>query len=396
MGSQVAQTSKAFSELLVGTFDEEQLTTCATKAREELGGDADLALVFISPEFAPQLKEVIEIIQIHARCPKVVGCSAGGLVGAGQEEEKLLGISLLFLKMPTASLLVQSMGKSEEDSSDSTSWNEVKNFAENGCSGFLMLSNPSYMSEAWIQKWNHHVGKIPTYGGLASGAIKAEDLFIFNEDGMLDFASIVIGFRGGVQFKGFVSQGCRPIGEPFTITKAEKNFVYQLASKKAFDQLQTTFNCLPDEIRDQAQGNILAGLAVNEYIEEFNTGDFLVRSILGGDPKSGMLAIGAFPRVGQTLQFQLRDRETAKEDLNAKLAQAKWTMNQAPFAALSFSCGARGEEFFGEKHYDAQAISCYFGPVPMAGFFCSGEVGSVMGETFLHGFSASVILLYEA
>jgi small ligand-binding sensory domain FIST len=209
-------------------------------------------------------------------------------------------------------------------------------------------------------------------------------------------AAVAIGFRGGVKLGGIVSQGCRPIGEPLTITKADSNFIHQLASRSAYDQLQAAFHSLTEVQRERAQGNILVGLAMTEYVEDFHTGDFLVRTILGGDPANGILAVGAMPRVGQTLQFQLRDREAAHEELRDMLARLEEDLGRAPCGTLLFACAGRGKHLFGAPHHDAAQMEDAFGPVPLAGFFCNGEIGSVGSKAYLHGFTASGVAFVEA
>ncbi|MEZ0386477.1 MAG: FIST C-terminal domain-containing protein, partial [Verrucomicrobium sp.] len=186
-----------------------------------------------------------------------------------------------------------------------------------------------------------------------------------------------------------------PIGEPLTITRAEQNLIHQLASKSAYEQLQAAFHSLPETDREHAQGNILVGLAMTEYQEDFHTGDFLVRSILGGDPKLGILAVGATPRTGQTLQFQLRDHEAADTELREMLLQKRKELPRSPFAGLLFTCGGRGEQLFGKPHHDAGLFRDAFGAVPMAGLFCNGEIGTVGDRAYLHGFTASGVMLVE-
>ena len=134
---------------------------------------------------------------------------------------------------------------------------------------------------------------------------------------------------------------------------------------------------------------------MSEYVEDFDTGDFLVRSILGGDPNNGVLAVGALPRVGQTLQFQLRDSEAAHEELAEILQNKRSELARSPFAMLLFSCAGRGQQLFGAANHDAGLFEETFGAVPLSGYFCNGEIGTVGGKAFLHGFTAVGAMLVE-
>jgi small ligand-binding sensory domain FIST len=381
----------AYSELVTGGFDEAKVEEAARRAQERLLGKATIAFLFVSPDYEDSLKDIVELVQIHARCPVVVGCSAGGFVGIGREEEEAQGFSMLVLRLPHAEVCTLELPRASEGGG----WDRAKRWNQDGCTGWIVLGNPVPVDENWMTGWNDVIGNTPTYGGLASGSFRAEELFIFNGKSVSREAAIAIGFRGGVKLSGIVSQGCRPIGEPLTITKADNNLIHQLASRNAYDQLQAAFQSLPEMLRERAQGNILVGLAMTEYVEDFHTGDFLVRSILGGDPTNGILAVGAMPRVGQTLQFQLRDREAAHEELRDMLAELAEELGRNPFGALLFACAGRGKNLFGTPHHDAAQFEDAFGQVPLAGYFCNGEIGSVGSKAYLHGFTASGVTFVE-
>lgn len=377
----VPSVPAAWSEIVTGPFDEARIREAGTRAANRLGGGADLAFVFVSCDLRGALRDLLELVQIHARCPRIVGCSAGGLIGIGSEEEGVSGFSLLVLRTAGAEISLTELG-------DTAGWNRVRKWNED-CTGWIVLGNPVMLGEDWIQEWNDATRSTSTFGGLASGSPRGDDLFLCREGGESDSAAIAVGFRGAVKVAGIVSQGCRPIGEPLTITRVENNLIHQLARRKAYDQLQTAFQSLPETQREKAQGNILVGLAMSEYVDDFHTGDFLVRSIIGGDPGNGTLAVGAIPRVGQTLQFQLRDREAAHADLRDMLLRHRAAPGPVPFASLLFSCAGRGKNLFGHSSHDAGLIQSTFGDIPLAGLLCNGEIGSVGGRSHLHGFTAS-------
>jgi small ligand-binding sensory domain FIST len=321
-----------------------------------------------------------------------VGCSAGGIVGTGREEEDAAGFSMLALRLEGAELCALSMPADTEGAE----WSQARRWTQDGGTGWIVLGNPANLGEEWLDEWNSVTVGTAIYGGLASGTHRAEDLFVFTEKGLHEHAAaVVVGFRGNVQVSGLVSQGCRPIGEPLTVTKADHHIIHQLASRTAYEQLQSAFRSLPEKLRDMAQGNILVGLAMSEYVEDFHTGDFLVRPILGRDPTNGALAVGAHPRVGQTLQFQLRDRDAADAELRGMLERKHADLGRPPFAALLFTCGGRGQRMFGVPNHDAGLIESVFEALPLAGFFCNGEIGSVGPRAYLHGFTASSAFLVE-
>ena len=124
------------------------------------------------------------------------------------------------------------------------------------------------------------------------------------------------------------------------------------------------------------------------------TSRLLIRNIIGADPGSGAVVIGGIPRTGQTLQYQLRDRDIAKADLIRVLATGA-LHGVRPFATLLFSCLGRGERFFGSPNHDASSFHAAAGKSPLAGFFCSGEIAPVAGRNAVHGYTAAAALWIE-
>jgi small ligand-binding sensory domain FIST len=185
-----------------------------------------------------------------------------------------------------------------------------------------------------------------------------------------------------------VSQGCRPIGRPFTVTRAERNVVFELGGRPALARAQETVQALPDEDRELAARGLHCGIVADDSKLDFERGDFLVRGVLGADPASGSITVGEIVPVGATLQFQVRDAVTASEDLRVLLAG-----NEAD-AALVFTCNGRGARMFGTPHHDAQIVSDHVGAA-VAGMFCAGEIGPVGARNAVHGFTASVALFSD-
>jgi len=153
---------------------------------------------------------------------------------------------------------------------------------------------------------------------------------------------------------------------------------------------------LPPEEQRKVQGNLHIGLVVNEYLDEFHRGDFLVRNLLGGDPNSGVLQVGALPRMGQTIQFQRRDAAAAAEDLAELLADEKTRLAGTEiYGGCLFCCNGRGKNLFGRPSHDSELVQTHFGPTGIAGFFCNGEIGPIGDKNFLHGFTASLALFVK-
>ncbi len=204
-----------------------------------------------------------------------------------------------------------------------------------------------------------------------------------------------IRLSGAVDIRPIISQGCRLIGDRFIVTKAEHNLIHELGGTPALERLQAVFESLTEEDRRRAQRALHLGIVIDEHRNRFERGDFLIRNLLGADQTTGAVAIGDVVQEGQTVQFHLRDAESASEDLHSLLSADRAGFRHPPLGALMFSCCGRGRGLFGRPNHDAAAVTKQLGRIPIAGFFAQGEIGPIGHRNFLHGYTASMALFAE-
>lgn len=392
-------TPVAASALIHGAFDEDKLTVTLRELREKLrGGTPSLAFVFMSPVYFTRAEEVLEIIRVEGHVPLVIGCSGQGLVGVRQEMEGFSGISLLLLSLPDASVRPVHFKQNtvELDAGDSQ-WREQVGLAPGIKPAWIAFADPFHLDAVrWLDQWNHTFPKCPVFGGLASGETDEESTQVYLNGDVHTEGAVALALEGGVEFHPVVSQGCRPVGESWVVTHAEKNIIYKLGGRPAYEVLVETVNELSDDLKPRLAGNLFMGMVTNEYQEEFHQGDFLIRHIMGADEKSGALAVGTLIHTGQTIQFHLRDSQSADEDLHMLLNRKKKELSRKKLeavAAILCCCNGRGQSLFGRPHHDATVVAEVFGEIPLAGFFCNGEIGPIGDRNFIHGYTASVGIL---
>lgn len=386
--------NRAASSLVLSPFSEQSVVQAAREVRAKLGAEAHCALVFFSPEYADHLPEFLELIRVYGQVANVLGCSGAGLVGEGSEVEGPVGFSILLLHLPHTVLHSLELRPGQvEEAEEPSDWHMATGLGPNAVDAWMVLAHPMRLDvERWLGTWNPAYPGVPVLGGLASGG--ESNIVLCRDGNVVESDAVLLGLKGGVAFRTIVSQGCRPIGEPLTITGARQNLLLTLGSKPAYSVLNQVFNNLTKQEKDRARNNLFAGLAMSEYLEDYQRGDFLIRNILAADPEAGAVAIGAALRVGQTLQYQLRDRDSADEDLR-ELCHIAEEEGAKPFASLLFSCNGRGKGLFGVPNHDAGLLAEIFGAHPSAGFFCNGEIGPVGRQSFLHGYTASSVLLCQ-
>src|SRR5262249_51920271 len=132
MNSPLGMSSLAYGEVVLGAFDEGQVEAAARRARERLGGKTDIAFLFVSCDLESLLPDLIELVQIHAHCPKVVGCSANGFVGTGREEEDKTGFSMMVLRLSASEVEYFTL----QEFGTSPGWNASRKWNRD-CTGWI-------------------------------------------------------------------------------------------------------------------------------------------------------------------------------------------------------------------------------------------------------------------
>ena len=382
-----------------GGFDEAGLRQWAENLRAQLlAPQVSLGLVFMSPKFFPFARQALEILRVHARIPLLAGCSSTGLIAGTQEIEDATGLVLALYSLPGAELKDFRFTQNQvEEANGPGYWHLETGVEPARTNGWLVFIDPFHLdAESWIRSWNEAYAPLPALGGLAGGIFNQQTTQVYLNGDVFEDGGVAISVGGDVQLTGVISQGCTPIGETWTLTRVEKNLIHHIGNRPAYAVLAETFQKLPPEEQRKAQGNLFIGLVVNEYLEDFHRGDFLVRNLIGGDPQSGVLAVGTLPRAGQTMQFQRRDAGAATEDMNELLARAKKQIGGATiYGGCLCCCNGRGKRLFGRANHDAELVQERLGPLGLSGFFCNGEIGPVGEKNFLHGYTASLALFVK-
>jgi len=379
-----------------GNFAEAELQKWAEQLRHELQApEVSLGLIFMSPKFFPQAQAVLELIRVHARVPLLAGCSSQSLIVGAREVEDNAGITLGLYALPGAKLAGFHFRQEQvEEANGPGYWPLETGIERQQTNGWLAFIDPFHLdSEAWLKSWNEAYAPLPVFGGLASGDFTEQSTQVYLNGEVFEEGGVAISIGGDVRLAGVTSQGCTPIGDTWTITRVEQNVIHEIGNRPAYEVLAETFNQLSSEDQKKARGNLFIGLVINEYLDEFHRGDFLIRNLLGADPRSGSIAVGALPRQGQTVQFQRRSAAAATEDMDELLNRARRELGAAPiYGGCLCCCNGRGQNLFGRPNHDAEMIQQRIGPMGLAGFFCNGEIGPVGEKNFLHGYTASLAL----
>jgi len=378
------------------TFDESALKAWAQRLRQSLRAPGvSLGLLFTTPHYFDDAARILEVLRVHAEIPLLLGCSSTSLITGGQEIEQEPGLVLSLFYLPGAELRGCHFTQAQvEEANGPGYWALETGLTAEEVNGWLAFADPFHMdAEAWLRGWNEAFATKPIVGGLASGDFAQRTTQLYLDGDVFEEGGVAVAVSGEVELQSVISQGCTPIGQTWTITRTEGNVIQQIANRPAYDVLQETFANLSEEEQRKARGNLFVGLVVNEYLEDFHRGDFLVRNILDGDLQSGSLSVGAMPRQGQTMQFQRRDAAGATEDMTVLLDRlSKRLAGRTIYGGCLCTCNGRGHRLFGLPNHDAGMVQEKLGPIELAGFFCNGEIGPIGERNFLHGYTASLAL----
>jgi small ligand-binding sensory domain FIST len=344
----------------------------------------DLAMLFVTPVHAPELDKIVATVNATLRPTTMLGCAAVSVVGGEKEVERGPGISLWAGRTGAVTPFHLTVAQSP-DGLTFTGWPES---IPDDASALLLLPDPfTFPTDDLLRRMEEDRPGLPVVGGMASAARAPGGNRLIIDDRVVTAGAVGAFLGAQVEVSTVVSQGCRPVGSPFVVTRAEQNIVYELAGRSAVERLQEVAAGLSDEDRELLADLVQIGRVIDESKLDFGPGDFLVRGVIGADPNSGALRVGDIVDVGSTAQFQVRDAGTADQELR------KMVDGRSADSALVFTCNGRGTHLFPEPDHDAMVVSEGLAGAPVAGMFCAGELGPIGGHNFMHGFTASVVLL---
>jgi small ligand-binding sensory domain FIST len=369
------------SALSERTNVDDAVDDAATRLEAQLGDHPDVLFVFASPRLRGRLTEVPQRASARLGSPLVCGCSGDGVLADGRERERVPALAMMGIKLPDGAraqpLRVEAGARALTVGPRPT--------------GVVLLADPfSTDMNALLRGFDASCRGSTMVGALASGARRGGRHALFLEGWTFHDGAVGVAFRGTLGIEAVVAQGCRPIGEPMIVTRADGPRILELDRGRPLDVLRDLHATLGEEDRKLMKKALFCGVQMRDSQIEYRAGDFLVREIVGIDEQRGALVIAADLGGYPVVQLHVRDRRASAEDLHNALRRS--TADDVK-GALLFSCVGRGAGLYGEPDHDSRALAEHFGPLPLAGFFGNGEIGPVQGTTYVHGNTSAFGLL---
>lgn len=385
--------------------DSPSFTEAVTQASEQIlanldGQHPDLAVVFISSHHAPSYFVAPEVLAEALGAKVLIGCSAAGVIGGGQEVERRPGIAISAAVLPGVDLTAFHLNQDELPRPDAgpDEWHSLLGVRPEDCPAIMLLPDPfTLRSDHLLAGLDFAFSDAVKIGGLASGGGQPGANALFINDKSVRSGAVGVAFTGDLAVETIVAQGCRPIGEPLVVTKSEINVISKLGDQTPLEVLRDLFDAAETREKRLIRRSLQIGIIMDRLPQEKSDGEFLIRNVLGADEEDGTLAIGELVQEGQVVQFFVRDAQAADEDLRMMLEEYIDNLDEGdiPASALLFSCLGRGQYLYGSPDHDTTMFTDMVADIPIAGFFSNGEIGPVGDQTFLHGYSASFALFSQ-
>jgi len=357
------------------------------------GKSPDLAVVFVSEHFQSVYEEIPSLVARRLGNPLIIGCSAGGVIGGGQEFEHQPAFSVTAAILPDVTVTLFHIESEEKLPSltDRGGWEDLLGIPFEKKPHFLLLPDPfTFDAEAFLKGLDHIFPQSKKIGGMASAAHAPGQNALFLGNEIHRSGLVGVAFQGNIEVDTIVAQGCRPIGSPMFITRCDRNVVQTLDGRPAMEVLEELYGTLGERDQELFRRALFLGLVMRRSKQEYRQGDFLIRNLMGADQNSGSLIVGSMLEPQMVVQFHLRDAETSSEDLSRLLSQYKQNPSFAkPLGSLLFSCLGRGIHLYHQANHDSDTFRQQLGDVPLGGFFCNGEIGPVQDQTFIHGYTSA-------
>lgn len=355
---------------------------------EQLGPAPDVAVLFASPGMAGALEDVAATVRATLSPGVLLGATASTVIGGSREVDD----------GPALALWAATVGDAVPvrlDAVPHLAGVQVRGLPVEAAEGrrtLVLLADPfSLPLEGLLGELADDMPGLTVVGGLASAARGPGGNRLVLDGEVHRDGAVGVLLPEGVRATPLVSQGCRPVGDPMIVTAVDGPVLLELAGVPALDRLVEVARTISPDDRFLFEAGPQVGIVLDEGQATFGTGDFLIRNVMGADPDRRGVVVGEHVALGTTVQFHVRDADSADDELRRLLAEAELD-GPPPAGALVFTCNGRGRAFFGEADHDAALVADLTGPA-VAGMACAGEIGPVGGRGHMHGYTASILLL---
>lgn len=336
--------------------------------------ESTLGFVYATDRLDSELQRILTILRRAAPHLHWLGSVGMGIAATGQEYYDQRALTLMVCDFPHDAfrLIPNSRDRNSRLPQEIADWCSEKGY----CFGILH-AEPTFAATSHYLDDIHH--KLPASfinGGLGSAEGSSWQI----ADGVFDDGISGVLFAPEVAIVTDHTQGVSPIGPMHSVDEALQNLVIRLDRRPALEVLKEDIGEVLARDLQKIGGYIFVGLPIRGS----DTGDYLVRNLIGVDTEDGLIAIGDYMEGHEQLMFCRRDGNSATEDMQQMLARLARRIDGRPICGgIYVSCIGRGRNQFGEDSAELKLISAALGEFPLVGFFANGELynGRLYGYT---------------
>ena len=323
---------------------------------------ATLGFVYATDAFAEEYADIVEFLRRRTGIAHWVGTVGLGICASGREYLDEPAIALLCCSFPAGAFRIFSGLKVPRDAG------KAKLQWAGGPAAFAVVhADPATQSLTSLVR---ELASRTESGFIVGGLTSSRGRAVQYADGVTDGGLSGVVFSDEVVVATRLTQGCAPVGPKHVVTDARQNIIVSLDGRPALDVFREDIGSELSSNLTLVAGRIFAALP----IEGSDTGDYLVRNLVGLDTGHKLVAVGEVVRPGRSIMFCRRDRGSASDDLDRMLTSIRSGLFREPKGGVYFSCVGRGASLFGENSEELRIIRDRLGEVPIVGFFCNGEI----------------------
>ena len=326
------------------------------------GVSGTLGFLYATDVIAPQLADVLSMCRKTTGIAHWVGTVGLGVCATGEEYLDEPAIVAMVGDFEAGAFKVFSGITSEDDVRKL----ELKCGGSQAAFAIVHADPTSAQISELIPQLADKVESGFLLGGLTSS--RQQNLQI--ADHVLDGGISGVAFADTVTIATRLTQGCTPVGPKHKVTSCQRNIMVTLDGRPALEVFLEDIGETTGSDVERIGGHVFVGIA----IPGSDTGDYIVRNLVGIDPTNKLVAIGEIVQAGASVMFCRRDANTAQEDMTRMLDSIKQGLYAPPRGAVYYSCLGRGASLFGPNSEELRMIRSALGDFPLVGFFCNGEI----------------------
>ena len=344
---------------------QESLADCLQQIKDKTQGST-LGFVYVADHYVPHLQSILEALKVQSEIEQWVGTVGIGICAPGQESYEKPALSLMVTDIDVDDFRVFN----SLDENLNQFKKQHQEWYESNTAHLGVLHGDPYNTSLpqLINQLAHTLPNGYLVGGLTSS--RGDDLQI-TDCGLTKGSISGVLFSEKVPVVTGLTQGCSPIGPKHQITEYQRNVIITIDDRPALDIMKEDIGETLSNNLDSVHEHIFAGFPVKGS----DTGDYLVRNLMGVDQKNHFIAVGEMISDDNEIMFCQRDSDSAHQDMTRMLNNIKQRIgSSAPRGALYYSCLGRGRSLFGSDSEELKMIQEALGDIPLTGFFCNGEI----------------------